>query len=106
MTNYLTIIGLLNEENDVMTCEFLTNEANATFNQNSVGVAEIITDGFFKDKKVVAFSKPTYGSASEDCILDTVSFAPDKITIASTVNGVQVGNVFKNTPFVIYVKIP
>lgn len=106
MQNYLKIWGILHEQEDIMTCEFLTNEANATFEKNSSGVAEIITDGYFKDKKVIASCKPTYGTPNEDCCIDAVSQAPNKVTFASTVNGTPQGNIFYNTPFQIWIKIP
>jgi len=106
MKGYLTIIGVLNEDLGVITCDFLTNEANATFEQNSLGVADISTDGYFKHGKVIPSCKPIYGSANEDCVIDAVSFAPNKVTFTSTIDGTPTGNIFKNTPFTILIKIP
>ena len=106
MKGHLKIIGTLKEVAGVMTCEFLTNEANAVFVQNSEGVANFTSDGLFKLGKVVARSKPTYGNANEDCIIDTVSQAPNVLSICSSLNGVTTANIFFHTPFEIYIKIP
>jgi len=75
------------------------------FETNADGIYDIVSNGLFTEGKTSVEVRYQDGSDNKGCVVDAVSFLPNKIVLSSLINNVASDNVLNETYLCITVKL-